>query len=340
MPIVKSDNKHDILNALISSNNDIWPHFQRHPLTINMRLAVASAARIRGGILSQEETEQLRYDDMLNHVSRNFNSDYCRITTTIDNDTCTLGLPLMKYYTTKSDAVEWLYPNGILDENATILCATNESVDEWNAVAQNLNTNDEHILKSKDTFSEVDDINGNLKKMLSQVLLNSFQKNGIPNHELILKVGDVCLITRAIKSLDIANNSRVRIVEILTYSVKVVTIGEEIERTIRIPRIPFKFRLPYGESYQMTRMQFPLRLAYAMTYNKCQSQTLIKVLLDITTPPFSHGQAYVALSRVRDSNNIVLFLHDDQLVPEPTTDTGFMPTFDNIAYQEVLQLNR
>ena len=230
-----------------------------------MRLAVASAARIRGGILSQEENDQLHYDDMLNHVSRNFNSDYCQIIDTIDDDTCQLGLPLMTYHTNKTDAVTWIYPDGKLDENATILCATNESVDVWNTIAQNLNTNDEHILKSKDTFSEVDDINGHIKKMLHQTLLNGFNKNGIPNHELILKIGDVCLITRPIKSLDIANNSRVKIVEILTYSVKVVTLGEDIERTIRIHRIPFKFRLPYGESYQMTRMQFPIRLAYAMT---------------------------------------------------------------------------
>ena len=86
-------------------------------------------------------------------------------------------------------------------------------------------------------------------------------------------------------------------------------------------------------------MEFPIRLAYAMTYNKSQSQTLFKVLLDITTPPFSHGQAYVALSRVRDSNNISLFLNQDQLGPQTTTNTGFMPTFNNIAYQEVLHLN-
>jgi hypothetical protein len=51
-----------------------------------------------------------------------------------------------------------------------------------------------------------------------------------------------------------------------------------------------------AQSYQLTRLQFPLRLAYAMTYNKSQSQTLFRVLLDITLPPFSNGQLYVALS--------------------------------------------
>jgi ATP-dependent exoDNAse (exonuclease V) alpha subunit len=47
----------------------------------------------------------------------------------------------------------------------------------------------------------------------------------------------------------------------------------------------------------MMRIQFPLRLAYAMTYNKCQGQTMKKVLLDISNPPFAHGHLYVALTR-------------------------------------------
>jgi hypothetical protein len=60
--------------------------------------------------------------------------------------------------------VEWLYPEGHLDSSATILCSTIESVDTWNAIAQGMNTSEEHIVKSKDSFSEVDDINGHLKK--------------------------------------------------------------------------------------------------------------------------------------------------------------------------------
>ena len=49
---------------------------------------------------------------------------------------------------------------------------------------------------------------------------------------------------------------------------------------VLIPKIRFKFRLKYGQSYKMMRCQFPVRLAYAFTYNRAQGQTLHKVLLD------------------------------------------------------------
>ncbi len=60
---------------------------------------------------------------------------------------------------------------------------------------------------SRDSFEEVDNPNGHLKKMLTKSVLNKFQKNGVPNHELVLKMGDICLVTRAINGLGLANNS-------------------------------------------------------------------------------------------------------------------------------------
>jgi hypothetical protein len=68
--------------------------------------------------------------------------------------------------------------------------------------------------------------------MLSVTLLNGFRKNGVPNHELILRVGDICLVTRAIHGLGLANNSRVRIIDIRRYSVEVVTINDCRERNV------------------------------------------------------------------------------------------------------------
>jgi len=48
---------------------------------------------------------------------------------------------------------------------------------------------------------------------------------------------------------------------------------------------------------------------------------------------------YVALSRVRDFNNIRFYVTEDQLIETDLSATGFMPTVDNIVYQDVLALN-
>jgi hypothetical protein len=107
--------------------------------------------------------------------------------------------------------LNWLYPNGIISYQETILCSNNESIDKWNAIVQRMNTSTEYKVMWRDSFEEVDDPNGHLKKMLTKAVLNKFRKNGVPNHELILKTGDICLVTRAINGLGLANNSRVQV---------------------------------------------------------------------------------------------------------------------------------
>ncbi len=210
--------------------------------------------------------------------------------------------------------MNWSYPNKIISYHETFLCSNNESIDKLNAIVQRMIMGTEYKVMSRDSFEEVDDPNGHLKKMLTKAVINKFWKNGVPNHELILKMGDLCLVTRVINSLGLANNSRVRVTNVRMHSVKVIIMGDNEGQTVRIPCIIFKFRMPYGKLYQLTRRQFPLRLAYAMTYNKSQAQTLSKVLLDITSPPFSHGQLYVALSHVQDYNKIRFYVTEDQLM--------------------------
>ena len=130
---------------------------------------------------------------MLIDVSKNRNSPHCQVIQVVDENVSQLGFPFMQYYTEANydSAVEWLYPGGQLDFSATILCCNNASVDGWNAIAQGMNPSEEHILKSKDCFSEVDDINGHHKDMMSTTMLNGFNNNGFPCHKLLLKVGDI-----------------------------------------------------------------------------------------------------------------------------------------------------
>jgi len=307
-----------------------------------MRLASATNALAHGGPITMEEQAQLSYASMLLDVSQNRGSPSCQILGWINDDVAAIGLPSVQYFTVDDDcqqALSWIYPDNQLDLHSTILCSTNTSVDRWNSIAQALNPNISVVVTSKDSFNEVDDEQGRIKNIMNSLIFKTYRKNGVPDHELTLKVGDVCLITRAIHGLNIANNSRVRITAIHMYSIEVATILEPQERIIRIPRICFKFRLRFGRSYQLTRMQFPLRLAYAMTFNKSQSQTLDKVLLDVTSPPFSHGQLYVALSRVRNCTNIALCVSHDQLLYSNDSKTGMMPVITNIVYKDVLRFN-
>jgi hypothetical protein len=98
-----------------------------------------------------------------------------------------------------------------------------------------MNTGTEYKLMLRDSFEEVDDPNGNLKKNLTKAVLNKFWKNGVPNHELISKTGDIRLVTRAINGLGLANNSRVRVTNVCMHSVKVITMGDNEGQTVRIP---------------------------------------------------------------------------------------------------------
>jgi ATP-dependent exoDNAse (exonuclease V) alpha subunit len=55
-----------------------------------------------------------------------------------------------------------------------------------------------------------------------------------------------------------------------------------------------------------TFTQFPVKLAWAVTIHKAQGKTFDRVIIDLGGGAFEHGQTYVALSRCRTLEGIVL----------------------------------
>jgi ATP-dependent exoDNAse (exonuclease V) alpha subunit len=68
-----------------------------------------------------------------------------------------------------------------------------------------------------------------------------------------------------------------------------------------------------------------MRLYFAMTINKAQGQSLQKIGINLRQPVFTHGQFYVAFSRITDKANLDVLL--------PYQDSGIIK---NIVYSEVL----
>jgi len=245
-------------------------------------------------------------------------------------------------------AFQWLYPEGYSAAHSVknaILAGTNKTVDDWNECIQEKNPHEMQTFISSDKLCEVDDPNDFFLRSFTPKVLGTLNRDGVPPHELNLKVDDVCILLRNLNNTDgLTNNTRVRIVSLDRYRIRIQTLGDR-PFTATIPRIHFRFRLPYVTSYEISRTQFPLRLAYAFTFNKSQGQSLQKVLMDVRQPVFSHGSLYVGMSRVRHYKNIAFFSYTKNIYdyqhPVVDLDAGDLSLHNalivkNIVYPDLL----
>lgn len=91
-----------------------------------------------------------------------------------------------------------------------------------------------------------------------------------------------------------------------------VTLDEG--ETVEVEPLTWKlFRMKYNEAALSIEneeigsfTQFPLKLAWAITIHKSQGKTFDRVIVDIGRGTFAHGQMYVALSRCRSFEGMIL----------------------------------
>uniref|UniRef100_A0A8C5E9X1 ATP-dependent DNA helicase n=1 Tax=Gouania willdenowi TaxID=441366 RepID=A0A8C5E9X1_GOUWI len=216
------------------------------------------------------------------------------------NDTLTISGDKLK------DIVNWAYKDMLANISCptwlcerVILCPTNSEVDTVNEYMTKIFSGEEHVCNSVDTA----DSEGN--HMYPTEFLNTLCPSGMP-HRISLKVGMVIMLLRNFDQQNgHCNGSRYIIEEILPHLlVTKSVIGVNAGRSL----IPSDNIFPFT----LRRKQFPVRPCFAMTVNKSQGQSLQRVGVFSTRDFFSHGQFYVAASRVRRSNKLRILGLDEE----------------------------
>ncbi|KAG6713098.1 hypothetical protein I3842_05G134100 [Carya illinoinensis] len=212
--------------------------------------------------------------------------------------------------------------------NRAILTPKNSYVDEINALLIHRFPGE---IKRYYSFDEAIDAS---EQSVMEDFLNTLTPNGLPPHELLLKINCPIMLLRNINpSEGLCNGTRL-ICRAFDRNVidAEIAVGHHSGKRVFIPRIPFLPNVDENSDFPFKRTQFPIRLSFAMTINKSQGQTLDFVGIYLPQPVFSHGQLYVALSRAKTASTIRILLRP------VSTERSEKNCTKNIVYTELLRL--
>ncbi|XP_074356514.1 uncharacterized protein LOC141696244 [Apium graveolens] len=280
----------DIVAACITRSR-LWSIFQVFLLTENMRMKQGE---------SDSESEELK----------KFAKWFCDVQTenTVDN----MIHSTYPNFAHKGQSTQYL-------SERAILTPTNQTVGHPISLIVDKLPGESVSYFSVDDVEEFGGIDEDLNEAFPIEYLNSLNVAGMPPHDLKLKVGVVVMLMR--------NGTRMIVTKCLRFCVECEVIcGTFVGSKHFIPRMelsPSDTKM----SFKLVRKQMPLQICYAMTINKSQGQSLKTVGLYLPKSVFSHGQYYVAISRVTSSTGLTIFVDDESGAATNIT--------QNVVYKEV-----
>lgn len=303
LPVVPRGTRADEIKACLK-RSVLWPSIEILNLTKNMRVLLKgdiNAGNFSNILLKIGNGIYPEKDGLIN-----LPENLCTVVTTVPEliDKVYPNIARIQH-----KPIEWLHERAILSP-------TNEHAALINDVLLNSFEGEEMIYKSVDTVIHTEDA-----VHYPVEFLNTINPAGLPYHSLRLRVGAPVMLLRNLKPPKLCNGTRLQVRVLHRNIVEgIILTGSAKGETVFIPRIPL---IPNDLPFEFRRLQFPLKVCFAMTINKSQGQTLALAGVDLRQPCFSHGQLYVACSRVSSPSSLVI------LAPPSRTTR-------NVVYKEIL----
>ena len=137
----------------------------------------------------------------------------------------------------------------------------------------------------------------------SKIYVENLQRSVLAPENLVIKLGALVMAVKNSPQKLYANGSIGTVVDFEPLTEYPVV---EFRNGRRVTMVPDVWELRDGERKRASISQVPLRLAWAITVHKSQGMTLDAAKIDLRKA-FVEGMGYVALSRVRDLDNLYLY---------------------------------